>query len=27
LCLNCEVRESCKFPKAEGGVWHCEEYR
>jgi len=27
LCANCEVRETCKFPKAEGGIWHCEEYR
>ena len=27
LCVNCEIRESCTFPKAEGGIWHCEEYR
>ena len=27
LCRNCEERERCKFPKPEGGVWHCEEYR
>jgi len=27
LCCNCENRETCGFPKPEGGVWHCEEYR
>jgi hypothetical protein len=27
LCSNCEIREACTFPKAEGGIWHCEEYR
>lgn len=27
LCSICEDREICTFPKAEGGVWHCEEYR
>ncbi len=26
LCVNCENRETCMFPKPEGGVWHCEEY-
>jgi hypothetical protein len=26
LCVNCEKRGSCTFPKSEGGVWHCEEY-
>lgn len=27
LCRNCEIRNTCKFPKPEGGIWHCEEYR
>lgn len=27
LCSNCEDRETCTYPKLEGGVWHCEEYR
>jgi len=27
LCMNCENAETCTFPKPEGGVWHCEEYR
>jgi len=27
LCINCENRKTCALPKAEGGVWHCEEYR
>jgi hypothetical protein len=27
LCSICEGREVCAFPKPEGGVWHCEEYR
>jgi hypothetical protein len=26
LCVNCENRDSCTLPKAESGVWHCEEY-
>jgi len=27
LCVNCEDRETCVYPKPDGGVWHCEEYR
>ncbi len=27
LCSNCHNRRTCAFPKPEGGVWHCEEYR
>ncbi|MGD8922408.1 MAG: hypothetical protein PVH24_04105 [Candidatus Zixiibacteriota bacterium] len=27
LCVNCENRFDCQLPKADGGVWHCEEYR
>ncbi len=27
LCGLCENRSICTFPKPEGGVWHCEEYR
>ena len=27
LCANCAKRETCTFPKPEGGVWHCEEYQ
>jgi hypothetical protein len=27
LCKDCENRKTCTFPKSEGGVWHCEEYR
>ncbi len=26
LCANCDLRDTCTFPKPEGGVWHCEEY-
>ncbi len=26
LCVNCEKRETCTYPKPEGGVWHCDEY-
>lgn len=26
LCRTCEHREGCTFPKAEGGVWQCEEF-
>ena len=27
LCSDCESRQSCVFPKPEGGIWHCEEYQ
>ena len=27
LCSDCEGRKNCTFPKPEGGVWCCEEYR
>ncbi len=27
LCSLCENRPTCTYPKPEGGVWHCEEYR
>jgi hypothetical protein len=27
LCVNCDYRDTCTHAKAEGGVWHCEEYR
>jgi len=26
LCVNCENRATCTFPKPEAGVWRCEEY-
>ena len=26
LCGTCDKRATCMFPKAEGGVWHCEEF-
>jgi hypothetical protein len=26
LCQNCDNRDSCIYPKPEGGVWLCEEY-
>jgi hypothetical protein len=27
LCIICDNREICTFPRPEGGVWHCGEYR
>lgn len=27
LCPYCENFHACTYPKPEGGVWHCEEYR
>ena len=27
LCMDCEYRNDCTYPKPEGGVWHCGEYR
>ncbi|OGD74734.1 MAG: hypothetical protein A2Y64_08845 [Candidatus Coatesbacteria bacterium RBG_13_66_14] len=26
LCRLCDKAATCTFPKAESGVWHCEEY-
>jgi len=26
LCVDCVHRKTCRFPKAEGGVWYCEDY-
>jgi len=26
LCETCAHRDTCTFPRLEGGVWHCEEY-
>lgn len=27
LCKLCENRSTCTYPKPEGGVWHCVEYK
>ena len=27
LCMNCEGADTCTAATAEGGIWHCEEYR
>ncbi len=27
LCVNCAQVDTCVFPRPEGGIWHCEEYR
>lgn len=26
LCASCQLRDTCRLPKPEGGVWQCEEY-
>jgi len=26
LCINCAHENTCGLRRAEGGVWHCEEY-
>lgn len=26
LCPDCELRETCTFPRLPGGVWFCEEF-
>jgi hypothetical protein len=26
LCVTCENREVCPFPRPDTGVWHCEHY-
>jgi len=27
LCGNCSNRDTCRFPRPDAGVWHCEEYQ
>ncbi|MHC5070640.1 MAG: hypothetical protein ACYTGO_09170, partial [Planctomycetota bacterium] len=27
LCVNCDNRHECGFPKPPAGVWHCDEYQ
>lgn len=27
LCASCDKQTGCTYPKPEGGVWHCVEYR
>ncbi len=27
LCMNCENRTTCRYPRQEGGVWHCSDYK
>jgi hypothetical protein len=27
LCANCDLYAGCQYPRAEGGVWQCDEYR
>ena len=26
LCCNCKNRDTCTYPRPNGGVWHCEDY-
>jgi hypothetical protein len=26
LCMTCEKRDTCTFPKPEGGVFNCDEF-
>lgn len=26
LCVNCELRHTCSYPKPPGGIWFCGEY-
>ena len=26
LCVNCQNRNTCTYPKPESGIWHCEDY-
>ncbi|MFH0801522.1 MAG: hypothetical protein V2A78_03925 [bacterium] len=27
LCKNCGDFPNCTYPRSEGGVWHCEDYK
>jgi hypothetical protein len=26
LCRYCARRDTCTYPKPEGGIWHCDEF-
>lgn len=26
LCVNCDLRRDCTYPKPLAGVWNCDEY-
>ena len=26
LCVNCDLRRDCTYPKPASGVWNCDEY-
>ena len=26
LCVNCDLRRECTYPKPVSGVWNCDEY-
>jgi len=26
LCMSCTQKETCKYPSALHGVWHCEDF-
>jgi hypothetical protein len=26
LCVSCDLRFGCTYPKPPGGVWNCDEY-
>jgi len=26
LCVHCIHRQTCRRPRPEGGVWHCEDH-
>ena len=27
LCRSCAHRADCTYPRPQGGVWHCDDYR
>jgi len=27
LCVNCERLPTCSLPRAEGGIWYCDDYK
>jgi hypothetical protein len=26
LCVNCDLRRDCTYPRPVSGVWNCDEY-
>ena len=27
LCMNCDLRRTCRHPRSAAGIWHCGDYQ